>query len=99
VFKTPTTLVLSHLKPYLCYAMCFTVHIILVNFNKHTPDLVRDTCLALEGVKRSISGPWLKKVVHHWSTSVTFTMFVMVLQKKRSRPALIGRPNRLSCWL
>jgi len=50
---------------YLCYAMCFTVHIIFVHFDKHSSDLGLDTCLAPEGFKRWISGPRPEKVVHH----------------------------------
>ena len=45
----------------------FTVHIIFINFDNHSPDFGRETCLAPEGFKRSFSGPWPKKVVHHWS--------------------------------
>ena len=43
------------------------VHIIFINFDNHSPDLGRETCLAPEGFERSFSGPWLKKVVHHCS--------------------------------
>jgi len=50
---------------YLCYAMCFTVHMIFIHFDKHSSDLGLDTCLATEGFKRSISGPRPKMVVHH----------------------------------
>jgi len=31
--------------------MCFTVHIILINFDKHSRDLGRDTCLAPKGLR------------------------------------------------
>src|SRR6218665_950185 len=51
--------------------MCFTVHIIFINFEKLSPNLrreTRDTCLAPECFERSIRGPWPKKVVHHWFT-------------------------------
>lgn len=44
--------------------MCFIVHIIFINFVKHSPDLVRDTYLAPDQFKRSISGLWPKKIVH-----------------------------------
>jgi len=44
----------------------FSVHIILIHFDKHSLDLGRDTWLAPVGFKRSISGPRPKKVVHHW---------------------------------
>ena len=50
------------LMPYLYYAMCFTVHIISIHFDKHSSDLGRDTCLAPEEFMRSISGPWPKKL-------------------------------------
>src|SRR6218665_1209228 len=56
---------------YLCCAMCFTVHIIFIHFDKHSSDLGLDTCLAPEGFNRSISGPRPKKVVHHWSRQNT----------------------------
>src|SRR6218665_4027540 len=46
--------------------MCFTVHVIFLNFYKHSPELNCDTCLAPEGFRRLICGPWPKKVVHHW---------------------------------
>ena len=36
---------------YLCYAMCFTVHIIFIHFDKHSPDLGRDTCLAPKSLR------------------------------------------------
>src|SRR6218665_3995227 len=45
----------------------FTVHVTFMNFDKHSPDLGRDTCLAPERFKRSICVPRLKKVVHHCS--------------------------------
>src|SRR6218665_2128961 len=51
--------------------MCFTVHIIFIHFDKHSPDQGCDTCLAPEGFKRSISGPRPKKVVHHLSKDTT----------------------------
>src|SRR6218665_1314059 len=47
---------------YLCFVMYFTVHIILINFDKHSLDLGRDTCLAPERLKRSISGPRPKRL-------------------------------------
>ena len=45
--------------------MCFTVHVIFLNFYKHSPELSCDTCLAPEEFRRLICGPWPKKVVHH----------------------------------
>ena len=51
--------------------MCFTVHIVFINFDNHSPDLGRETCLAPEGFKRSFSGPWPKKVVHHWCRAIS----------------------------
>src|SRR6218665_2383070 len=74
MFQTQIKLILNHLKPYLCNAMCFTVHIIFINFDNHSPDFGRETCLAPEGFKRSFSGPWPKKVVHHWYTSSCWTL-------------------------
>src|SRR6218665_1642878 len=35
---------------YLCCAMCFTVHIIFIHFDKHSSDLGLDTCLAPKGL-------------------------------------------------
>jgi len=61
-----TTFILNHLKHYLRYSMCFAVFIICINSGKHSPNLGHDICLAPRGFKTSISGPWLKKVVHHW---------------------------------
>ena len=43
-----------------------TVHIIFITFDKHSPDLGRDTCLAPEGFKRLFNGPRPEKFVHHW---------------------------------
>ena len=77
MFYTQTTLVLSHLKPYLCYAMCFTMRIIFIYFDKHSPNLGRDTCLAPEEFQRSISGPWPKKVVHHCAKGLENLRFHM----------------------
>jgi len=48
--------------------MHFTLNIIFINFDKHSFDtckLYRHTCLAPEAIKKSISGPRQKKVVHH----------------------------------
>src|SRR6218665_2889845 len=58
--------------------MCFTVHIIFVNFDNHSPDLGRDICLAPEGFQRSISGLWTKKVVHHWRIATCACMCAYV---------------------
>src|SRR6218665_1485809 len=55
--------------------MCFTVHIIFINFDRHSLDLGRGICLAPEGFKRSISGPRPKKVVHHCATGYFFFYF------------------------
>src|SRR6218665_885829 len=52
-------------KPFLCYAMCFTLHSIFMHFDKHSPDSSRDTYLAQKGFRRPTSGPWTKKDVHH----------------------------------
>ena len=46
-------------------AIYFTVQDVFINFDRHSPDLGRDTYLAPEGLKWSISSPWSKKVVHH----------------------------------
>src|SRR6218665_3406186 len=48
----------------LCYAMCVTVNIIFIHFNIWH-EIHRQTCLAPEGTRKSISGPRPKKVVHH----------------------------------
>jgi len=54
----------------LSYAMFFTVSIIFINFDKHSfkCNTCRHTCLAPEEIKKLISGPRPKKVVHHWLT-------------------------------
>jgi len=51
------------------YAMYVTVNIIFIHFDMHSFDIsyYRHTCLAPEEIKKSISGPQPKKVVHHWS--------------------------------
>jgi len=41
---------------------------IFIYFDKQSPDLVRDTCLAPKEFKRSISSPRPKKVVHQCGT-------------------------------
>src|SRR6218665_1336805 len=76
-----TTLILSHLSPIYLMSCVFTVHITFINFDKHSPDLGRYTCLAPERFKRSICGPRPKKVVHHWSR-------VMTCSGSQSRPRL-----------
>jgi len=58
----------------LSYAAFFTVTISFINFDKHLFDsctcmLYRLTWLAPEKIKKSISGPRTKKVVHHWFMS------------------------------
>src|SRR6218665_800958 len=54
------------------YAMYFTVNIIFIyiHFDIHSFDVnyYRHTYLAPERIKKSISGPRPKKIVHHWYT-------------------------------
>jgi len=54
----------------LCYAMYFTVNIIFINFDKHSFDISYISSYLFgppEEIRKSISGPRPKKVVHHWS--------------------------------
>src|SRR6218665_216105 len=46
------------------YAMCVIVNIIFIHFDIWR-EIYRHTCLAPEGIKKSISGPRPKKVVHN----------------------------------
>ena len=67
VVLTKTVHILNQLTfVKLCYAICFTVNIIIINFGKHSFDLIYVVSLfGPEGLTKSISGPWPKKVVHH----------------------------------
>ena len=82
--------------------MCFTVHIIFLNFDKHSSELGCDTCLAPKGFKRSISGPRPKKVVHHWDRCFDGSVHLVVLRTRTSmtkcRSSLLrAHPTGTSC--
>src|SRR6218665_3647959 len=53
------------------YAMCVTVNIIFIYFDIWH-EIHRHTCLAPEGIKKSISGPRPEKVVHHCSKGTRY---------------------------
>jgi len=61
--------ILNYLKPLLCYLMLCALEWTSSSYilsRIHLNELYRHTCLAPEGIKKSISGPRPKKVVHHW---------------------------------
>jgi len=67
----------------LCYATNVTVNINFINCSMHSLDIsynffYRHTCLAPEAIKKSISGPRSKKVVHHCPTTMRVPSIIRI---------------------